>query len=198
MIVTLASTSTADVGRHVPGAPIRTARGQRSRIRTVLDWAVFLLCLMGLWVAAAPTTLGGPASYVIVDGRSMEPTYGDGDLVIAYASDAYEIGDNIVYDAPIGTPFQVIHRITARTDGGYVTQGDNRDEPDGWIAPDDAIYGAARFHIPKGGTVVTFLRQPPVVFALVASLLTFELLKRSERKRALADARATEGTVVAR
>jgi hypothetical protein len=50
-------------------------------VKQLLNWGVFVLVLLGFYLIAGPTSLGGPAAYVIVDGRSMEPTYQDGDLV---------------------------------------------------------------------------------------------------------------------
>ena len=152
-------------------------------MKRMVNWGVFVVVVLGVYLFAGPTSLGGPASYVIVDGTSMEPTYDDGDLVVAYERDSYEIGDTIVYDAPVDSQFNVIHRITERTEGGFITQGDNRDEVDGWIAPDDQIFGAAVFHIPNGGAIVTFLRQPAAVLALLAGWLMFEFVKRSEAKK---------------
>jgi signal peptidase I len=152
-------------------------------MRNLLNWGLFIGVLAGVWWFAGPAHLGGPANYVIVDGRSMEPTYDNGDLVITRERDHYSVGDTIFYDAPIDTQFEVIHRIVEPTEGGFVTQGDNRDEPDGWIAPHETIRGAALFHIPNGGAIVTFLRQPAAIFALLAGFISFEVLKRSERKR---------------
>ena len=151
-------------------------------MKTILNWGVFVLVLLGLYVLAGPTSLGGPASYVIVDGVSMEPTYEDSDLVVAYERDTYAVGDVIVYDAPINHQFNVIHRIIERTDGGFVTQGDNRDEVDGWIAPDEEIYGAALFHIPNGGAIVNFLRQPTTILAIGAGWITLILMERSPKR----------------
>lgn len=154
-------------------------------MKQLLNWGVFGLVLLGVYVVAGPAQLGGPVSYVIVDGPSMEPTYDDGDLVLARQQPSYEVGDVITYDAPVDRQFNVIHRIVERVDGGYRTQGDNRDEPDGWIAPDDAIHGASWLHLPSGGGIVAFLRQPHAILALLAGLAAFEYVKRSERKKTL-------------
>jgi signal peptidase I len=151
-------------------------------LKRFLNWAVFVSVVSAVYFVAGPTSLGGPASYVIVDGTSMEPTYYDGDLVIAVERDAYGIGDNIVYDAPVDHQFNVIHRIIEKNDHGFVTQGDNRDEPDGWVAPHESIYGAARFHLPNGGALITLLRQPAVIVGLLAGLIAFEILKRREQR----------------
>jgi signal peptidase I len=152
-------------------------------VRSVASWALFLLVVAATYAVAAPASLGGRASYVIVDGVSMEPTYQHGDLVIAQKQDTYGVDDNIVYKAPIDRQFNVIHRIIATTNDGFVTQGDNRDEPDGWIISHEAIHGAAKFHIPKGGALIVFMRQPAVVAGLLAGLLAFEVLKRREQRQ---------------
>ena len=144
--------------------------------------SVFFAFLLVLFLTAAPVQLGGPASYVIVDGRSMEPTYQDGDLVVAYAHSDYDVGDVIVYDAPVDSQFNVIHRIIDTTDGGFVTQGDNRDEPDGWNAPYEEIHGAALFHIPRGGAIVNFLRKPTTILAIGAGWVTLILMERSPKR----------------
>jgi signal peptidase I len=149
-----------------------------------LNWGFFLLALSVLYLAAGPVSIGGPASYVIVDGASMEPTYHSGDLVVAIERNEYKVGDTIVYDAPINHQFNVIHRIIEPTDGGWVTQGDNMERPDGWIAPHDEIHGVALFHIPNGGAIVDFLRTPAALAALLAGWVFFEMAKREERKKA--------------
>jgi signal peptidase I len=150
-------------------------------MKQVVSWGAFALVIAALFLLAGPSSIGGPASYVIVDGRSMEPTYEHGDLVVAYERNTYAVGDTIVYDAPVDSQFNVIHRIIDRTNGGFITQGDNRDEPDGWIAPDDEIYGAALFHIPNGGAIVNFLRQPTTILAIGAGWVTLILMERSPR-----------------
>jgi signal peptidase I len=149
-----------------------------------LNWGFFLLALSVLYLAAGPVSIGGPASYVIVDGASMEPTYHSGDLVVAIERNEYKVGDTIVYDAAINSQFNVIHRITAPTEGGWITQGDNMDRPDGWIAPHDEIHGVALFHIPNGGAIVAFVRTPAALAGLLAGWVFFEMAKREEKKKA--------------
>lgn len=149
----------------------------------IVNWGTFLLVVAAAWFFMGPTSLGGPASYVVVDGSSMLPTYEDGDLVLARQQDAYRRGDVIVYDAPIDTQFNVIHRVVEPVEGGFLTQGDNMDQPDGWIAPTETIYGSAWLHVPNGGIAIAWLRQPAVVAALAAAVVTFEVLSRSEKKQ---------------
>lgn len=161
-------------------------------VARLLNWVTFLVVIAAVWVLAGPTVLGGPASYVVVDGRSMLPTYEDGDLVIARQRGDYAVGDVVVYDAPIGSQFTVIHRVTEVVEGGFLTQGDNMEQPDGWVAPTDGVHGSAWFHIPNGGIVIAWLRQPAVAAGLAAGLVAFELAKRAERQRRDADGLTSE------
>ena len=152
-------------------------------MRRLLSQGIFVGALVALTFAFGPTVAGGPASYVIVDGQSMEPTYHHDDLVIAYERDAYEVSDVIVYDANVAGQFNVVHRIIERTDDGFVTQGDNVPEPDFWIAEDEHIYGSVVLHIPRGGVVVQWLRQPFVIFSLMMGWAAFEFMKAREKEK---------------
>lgn len=167
-------------------------------MRKIIGNVVFLAFLVAMFLVAGPTQLGGPASYVIVSGTSMEPTYLDGDLVIARHHDTYAVGDVITYQVPTDVTVQVIHRITEITDAGYITQGDNRDEVDNWVVARDAVYGSSWLHLPKGGIVVMFLRQPATLLAIVAAVAVYLVLARRERRQleerlhAAADVQATD------
>ncbi|NTV39650.1 MAG: S26 family signal peptidase, partial [Demequinaceae bacterium] len=69
-----------------------TTRRYLSLIGNLLIWAIVAIDAFYLW----PTQLQGSTSMVIVSGRSMEPTYFSGDLVIARKMDP-TVGDVIVY-----------------------------------------------------------------------------------------------------
>ncbi len=78
--------------------------------------------MAAVWVLFAPAQIGGRASYVIVNGNSMEPVYHRGDLVVVSTAQRYGIGDIITYRHPdIG---QIIHRIVEEEndDGRFVTK----------------------------------------------------------------------------
>jgi signal peptidase I len=150
-------------------------------MRKFVDWMAFGAFMLLIW-AMAPATLGGVTSYVIVDGRSMEPEYANGDLVVARARDHYAVGDIITYDAPTEVPYRVIHRIARLNDDGYITQGDNRDEVDGWTVPFEAVHGSSWLHIPYGGTAAMLLRQPAVLIGIFAGWMTLTFLTRREQR----------------
>jgi signal peptidase I len=113
----------------------------------------------------------------------MEPTYRKGDLVIARVKTSYEVDDVVAYLPDIGQEFPVIHRIVAVEDGaGYVTQGDNRSEPDGWLATDTNIFGAAWLRIPGGGKLILFMREPGTWLAVALACVGLALISEGKRR----------------
>ena len=165
----------------------RPSRGpSRPRpVRTLVSWLVFALVCAAVWFTVGPAQLGGPANYVIVDGPSMKPTYQEGDLVVARAKASYLVGDVVAYQPDIGQRFPVIHRIVGmESEGRYITQGDNRAQPDGWLATDANIFGAAWLHIPYGGRVIVFLRQPATWLAVAVGLVGLGLIAGARQGRA--------------
>jgi signal peptidase I len=151
-------------------------------MKQVIGWGVFVLVALGVYLVAGPMALGGPVSYVMVDGASMEPTYQHGDLVIAREQRSYEVGDIVVYDAPVDHQYHVIHRIVDEVEGGFVTQGDNMAGRDAWLVPHDVIYGRALIRVPQGGVVVDVLRRPAIV-AAIAGFGTLGLWGSRRRRR---------------
>lgn len=154
-------------------------RPQSSRSRHVHDvhialrvtWVVLLVAVAYLFL---PASLGGPTSYVIVSGTSMEPTYASGDLLVLREAPAYEAGDVITYRIPegdIGQGIGVVHRVVGGDDQtGLITQGDNKGFIDPWSPTHGDVLGKVRWHVPNGGIVLAWLRQPIILGALAASL----------------------------
>ena len=124
----------------------------------VVLWFVFL----------RPRALGGPASYIIVRGTSMEPTLHTGDLAVLLAETKYSPGDVVAYQAAGG---MVIHRVVGGSeDHGYITQGDNTPSPDGWRPASNSILGRMRLMIPGGGRFLSLLRIPYILGAIAGTL----------------------------
>jgi signal peptidase len=152
-------------------------------VALALAWAVFL----------RPQALGGPAAYVIVSGKSMEPTLKNGDLVVALERSSYRVGDVVAYRVPKGEEGAgalVIHRITGGSaDQGYVLRGDNRQGEDLWRPKPGDVAGAMRAHVPRVGLLFTFVRTPlgMAIFAGVA--VFFVIATRSGGRPAAAYAR---------
>ena len=97
-------------------------RGRNSPLSAFFA-AVGLVLTVTLWIVLAPTEFGGQATYVIINGNSMQPGLHEGDLVILRQADSFVVGDIATYRSPdVGT---VIHRIIDRRGEQYIFQGDN-------------------------------------------------------------------------
>ena len=110
-----------------------------------------------------PTALGGAASYVVVQGHSMEPTYEDGDLVLVREAGTLREGDIIAFRAggSFDDPTRIIHRIVGDAgDGTFNTQGDNRDRDRPLDPGPDDIIGKALSTSPWPARPPAFLTQP--------------------------------------
>jgi len=136
------------------------------------SWVASAAFLVAWWFTLGPVALGGPATFVVVDGQSMEPVYAVGDLVVARARAEHVPGDIAVFFAPDRRRY-VIHRLEQRTDdGSWLTIGDNNDRRDSWTVPDEAILGTEWFVLPRVGLVLFWVQDHPVRFgAGIAALV---------------------------
>lgn len=135
---------------------------------TVISNLLLAIGLVFAWVFLAPTKIGGGASYVMVQGHSMEPKFQSGDLALVRKASSYQIGDIVTYwDESMAA--YTIHRIIDIKQDRYVLQGDNNS----WIDPvypsQEEIIGKLWIHIPRLGKAVEWLRSP-ANFALVMGL----------------------------
>lgn len=147
----------------------------RAPFRRAIELAVWII-VVGIWaVTLRPTSLGGPATYVVVRGDSMLPTFHSGDLVILHASAAYGSGDIVGYRVPdgeVGEGHLVVHRIVSGDgQGGFTLLGDNNPAPDPWRPSSGDVAGQAWLLLPGVGRVVALVQQPAVAGALAASLV---------------------------
>ncbi|RLD10539.1 MAG: signal peptidase I [Chloroflexota bacterium] len=111
-----------------------------------------------LWLFFAPIQLGGSVTYVMIDGNSMEPSYHEGDLVIARKQNSYKIEDVIVYEHPNIGP--VFHRIVDQKGEQFVLKGDHNSWLDTYKPTTNDIFGKLWLHISSGGSVIKTLRDP--------------------------------------
>ena len=151
----------------------------RFKLSTLVPIIVFVVWLVFL----RPTFLYGDTSYVIVAGRSMEPTLRQGDLAVLKAANAYSVGDIVGYVSPYG-PI-VIHRIIGVKDGVFTTKGDNATSADPWQVTNEAILGKLVFSVPYIGVAISLLRQPHMLAFAIASLafLSVALPSKADKKR---------------
>lgn len=139
---------------------------------------IFLIMFLISWVfLLRPTTLGGSAAYIIISGKSMQPTIQSGDLALTRAQPSYRIGDIVAFREQGGI---VLHRIISGTmQSGFATRGDGNGQNDPWTVTSDAMLGRLWLQIPSGGkfllNVMGALRQPLYLGGLGASLLVLFL-----------------------
>lgn len=136
--------------------------------------------VVGWFVFARPLALGGPASYVIVSGKSMLPTLHAGDLVITHRQSGYEPGDMVAYRV---AGKLVIHRVVGGNGvDGYLMQGDNNPAVDPWKPTDAEIAGTSRVVVPSGGVPLKKLRHDPLLLACLAGGIALFLTLRRQSK----------------
>jgi signal peptidase I len=131
----------------------------RSPIFSLFSNALLILSIAALWYVFAPTNLGGGASYVMIDGNSMEPTFHTGDLVILAKASVYNVGDIVAYK-DLKLDAHIIHRIIGIQDERFIMKGDNN----GWIDSthplQSEVLGKKYLYLPKLGKWVKWIRVP--------------------------------------
>lgn len=131
-----------------------------------------LLCAAGLaaaWALVAPRELGGPVSYVVIYGNSMEPGLIAGDLVSVREASSYGVGDAVAYYNPDIREL-VLHRIISIENGRYRFQGDNNDFVDPYRPRRNELVGKMWFRVGGAGTVLKRL-QAPMPAAILAGVV---------------------------
>lgn len=153
-------------------------------MRRFITPTVLVAFLIGWWFTFGPAALGGPATFAVVDGRSMEPTYHFGDLVVARTQDSYGIGDVVVFPSTNGKV--IIHRIVSgNADDGWTTRGDNNDRDDAWVLPNEGILGAEWFVVPEVGHSLLWTQRHPWLFAGGVGTVVLALAAITGRPRGL-------------
>jgi signal peptidase len=141
------------------------------------------LAIGGIWFfLLRPQFLSGPAAYIIISGKSMEPTMYTGDLAILHKQDRYQHGDIVAFRVEGGN---VIHRVIGgNAEEGFILQGDNRSSPDQWTPRPEHIVGKLWWHVPGAGKVFTALREPKYFALLIGGLVAFVMFgEETERRR---------------
>jgi signal peptidase I len=137
--------------------------------RSAFTFGISLILLAAWLVLLRPARLGGPGSYVVVSGTSMEPGLHTGDLAILWRADRYDRGDVIAFRVDEGGT--VIHRVIGGDQrAGYVTQGDNRETPDQWRPLPNVILGRMWLHLPAAGQAMGSLRASGWIGGSLAAL----------------------------
>ena len=141
------------------------ARSARTYVGLAATVAFFAL---GWWLLG-PSQLGGPTSYAVLSGISMEPHLERGDLVLTRAKPSYSVGEVVLYEDH-ETGSRVLHRIIGERNGHFVTKGDNNDFVDPVHPAPDEVVGKFWFAVPGAGAVLAWLKHP-VNLAILLTLL---------------------------
>ncbi len=124
-----------------------------------------------------PASLGGDVSYVIVSGKSMQPTMNAGDLAIVREQSSYEEGDIVAFRVPEGEDGEgaiIIHRIVGGdAESGFILQGDNRESTDRWHPRSEDVIGSTWFHVGGAGEWARKLYEPLGRGAIVGIMAIF-------------------------
>ena len=159
-------------------------------IASLLAVTAFALIAVCWFTLARPANLGGPATYLVVRGTSMLPTYETGDLIILHPDPEYQIGSIIGYRVPrgqLGAGLLVIHRIIGGdATHGFIVKGDNNPAPDPWHPHPSDIAGSPRVVIPHVGQAIAAVRSPVMLAGMCAAIVVAIVLARApaaERRR---------------
>ena len=152
---------------------------RREVVATIFRRGAAVIMVTAWFVFFRPQLLGGPASYIIVSGTSMEPTLREGDLAVLVDAPKYNTGDVIVFRAYDSL---VIHRVVGESPRGFIVQGDNKESPDVWQPSHDEILGKMWLNIPAAGSIVTWSRRP-LVLGSIAGLIGFLLVVSPPTKK---------------
>jgi len=156
---------------------------QSQRRPSIFSNLLLFAGLVVIWIAFAPAKVGGQASYVMVNGISMEPGYHTGDLVILRKAQTYQVGDVVTYrDTKLGA--FVIHRIISIEQGQFVIKGDNNSWLDPYHPVQEEIIGKQWIHVPKVGRAMQWLLKPinlSLTVVLFGGVLMVSMMKPSQR-----------------
>lgn len=155
----------------------------RRQALVVVGW---LFVLAWSWVNLRPSQLGGPVTYTVISGQSMEPALSVGDLAFIRDASAYDVGDVVAYRTEGGAI--VLHRISrVLDDGRFVLRGDANSWDDPFLPGPDEVLGRLDMHVSNVGWVVEWMRRPLWVslFVGIVGALVAHLYLRPEIDRAV-------------
>ena len=133
-------------------------------------------------LVAAVALLTGAVGLVTTSGRSMNPAYRDGDLVIVAAADRYATGPIVAYRDDVHD-LVVLHRIVGGDPDGYELKGDNNAAVDTLRPPQRDLIGRAVLHVPGAGVWLDRLTGPGPLAVAALVLMTLGAWIRRRRRR---------------
>ena len=130
--------------------------------------------------------------YVVMSG-SMEPAIHTGSLVFVDTKDKdINVGDIIAFNKG---DISVTHRVSGiNEDGTYITKGDANESIDSAPIAREQIIGTILFTVPVMGFMVTYLRTPYGIAALVGLIAIYLVLTVYQNKHKKHKEKANEKT----
>lgn len=170
--------------------------------KDILDFLfwIFIFIFIGLvavnWLSQRPNSSLPILSYVIQSG-SMEPTIMTGDMIVDRTDRAFGVDTIVTFKDPQNNT--ITHRIIKidKSDTGslgFITKGDNNEDPDGYVTPPSNVLGTWWFTIPKLGYILVYARSflgITVIVSLFAGWIVSEQVWNYLRKKQAAQEEAS-------
>ena len=164
-------------------------RQRQTALKTAAAMLTIGLIVCG-WLLLGPRQLGGPATYAVIEGNSMEPMLHANDLAIVRDKGSYEVGDVVAYHSA-ELDRLVLHRIVERDGQNFILQGDNNDFLGSAQPSSEQIAGELALRLPRAGQLVKRLRSPAGFLILLG--LGAIVLRGGRRRRGTASESADRG-----
>ncbi|MFM7225370.1 MAG: signal peptidase I [Actinomycetota bacterium] len=151
------------------------------RLRSIATSVAIVCAVAAAWWFVLPAGVGGRSTYVVVNGRSMEPQLHTGELVVARPRAEYRIGDLVVVRGGGGN---VVHRIVSGDERrGWRTRGDNNEWIDPWTVRPAEIVGRVTIEAGSLGGALDWIRAHPTEFATLSAFCGLALALPWRRRR---------------
>ena len=151
------------------------------RWSTSLSSAFWLVLTVTIWVAFAPIQAGGQAAYIVVIGKSMEPNFHLGDMIIVKQDSRYKVGDIVAYKN-LQLKNNVFHRIIGLESGRYILKGDNNAWVDTYKPLPEEVIGKLWIYLPGAGNIIQRIRTPLNMALIVGALAGYFLFSAMKEK----------------
>lgn len=189
------SSPTTTESEPVPAAERTERRPMRRRVPGTVRAGVWLVAVIGMWLAFGPSQLGGSDDYLFTRGTSMLPTLHAGELVVIRHESAYKVGEIVAYHNE-ELQAVVVHRIVAIDGSHFVMKGDNNPTADTFHPTISQIVGRDWFVVPGGARLLLNLRVPYIGGPILGLLVIFAFWGdgKDEERAASAATESSQGS----
>jgi len=146
------------------------------RILSCIRWSI-VAAVLALLLAPAAVALTTGTQLVVVDGKSMTPTYDYGDIVLIGPPTEADFAPGHVVTVGLSSGAMYTHRVVSVTDGKAQLKGDGNAAEDPDLVTFDQLVGAVRGHIGSPlADVLAYAQTLPARISLAVLVLAFILL----------------------